>query len=231
MPHRFFCDRNEGQEATFDQQEAQHLRVLRKKSGDSLEWTDGKGNVFQGVLQELRKDCARVRIQKGEMDLSREPSCVLHLFLANAKWPRQSLLLEKATELGARGITIFPSERSIRDREKSQRCKLVVRKALKQCGGTLLPELCFPGSFEDFLHSIPPGVTLYHLDPLATHTLPDVPETGKIGLVLGPEGGFSEPEKKQLENRGARSIQLGKRILRLETAAIAALSFFFLRQG
>lgn len=228
MAIRFFADQITNEDAIFDAHEVAHLKTMRISPGDEVEFTDGRGFAFSGILQSIQKSEARVKIHHRARckDLETPTQTRIWLAMANARWTRESVLIEKGVELGIHGLITFPGQHSQRKEPNTLKIHLTMRKALKQCGGTILPEHLFlPRLEQEMLHLVPEGAWIM-LDPEAEQSLKTYKKDPQDAIILwvGPEGGFSAFEKQLLIDHHAIAYRLGKRILRLETAAIIGIA-------
>jgi 16S rRNA (uracil1498-N3)-methyltransferase len=197
-----------------------HLfRARRLKVGDRVRLVDGRGSACWSVVDRVTAQRAVLRV--GEAAPVFEPSRRLRLLVSVVRAERAAWLVEKATELGLRELQWFVSERTSRSwpERALERQRRVARAALEQSGGAWLPAIGAPVALGEA--EIESGSVVLH--PGAGKVLPAV--AGSAGaLVVGPEGGFSEREIADLAARGAVPAHLGPRVLRTETAALAALA-------
>ena len=232
MPRQFFCDRFKDNIAYFDLDEKRHLKVLKIRPGDTILFTDGKGFLYEGEILPPGQE-ATVKILSKKEELSREPAREIEIIIALSKWKRLSLLVEKSVELGVRTITFVSTEHSNYSKLNMEKVEKTVKKALKQCGGTILPQLAYYKTIMKLeqtgsLKGLP--ILLNSECDKAISTC-DFPES--VSLIIGPEGGFTQNEIKKMRTfwPELEEISLGRRILRLETAAISALSCILYRDG
>jgi 16S rRNA (uracil1498-N3)-methyltransferase len=216
------------------------VRVRRLEAGEKLQVVDGRGRARSATLVEVGKKAALLRL--GEPLPPRDPSARLHLLVGALRPERASWLVEKATELGVYALRFLNTERTPRQygQGRFDRYEKVAIAALEQCQGARLPQISGVHGMDE-LPSLLPAGPLWMLDPLAQERLSwagsagvppalqgeDAGETPALpareGTVLiGPEGGFSPAEETRFAELGARGAFLGPRILRVETAAIAA---------
>ncbi len=229
MPNVFF-GKPKGDMMEFDEHETEHLKVVRVEEGERVEVTDGKGILYKVVLRKISKKKSYGDIVEAHRveALSKQK---MVLYVGSSSWERLRILIEKAVELGADGIVVYRGDKSKRDyTRKGKKVELVVRDAAKQCRRFYFPYL-------KFLHSacnIPEHATGEELLILERDGLPlreaDLDLSNGVGIIVGPEGGFSENERRCLE-RFSRVISLGRRILRFETAGIAAMALFSYLMG
>ncbi|MDK2785893.1 MAG: rRNA (uracil1498-N3)-methyltransferase [Thermotoga sp.] len=219
MPHLFYGTPRNG-EIVFDEREAHHMRVVRLKEGETVETTDGEGFSYTCVLTRLKKSEAVAKILKIEKK-EEEPSEKLKVVVPIGRWERTRLLIEKCVELGADEILLYRFERS-QHSVSLEKSLLVVREAAKQCRRYLFPKVKMVENL-DFDEK---AITL---DPDGSINLLEMDVSGSITIVVGPEGGFSEREKELLKQRTIL-VNLGRKILRFETAAILTVGYIALRK-
>jgi 16S rRNA (uracil1498-N3)-methyltransferase len=206
------------------------VRVLRLKPGASLTLFNGAGGAFAATLLEVGKREAWAQIKEA---LPGEVESPLQVTLAQgvARGEKMDYTLQKAVELGVAAIQPLFTERGgvdltgERRARKVEHWRSIVIGACEQCGRNRLPALHEPRLLTDWLaQPVEAGLRLL-LDPLAKHGLRGLePPTGPVLLLIGPEGGLSPAEINQAQATGFTSIRLGPRVLRTETAGVAALA-------
>lgn len=199
-----------------------HLfRARRVAVGDRVRLVDGRGSARWSVVDAVTSERASLRVEGPAPTF--EPVRRVALLASVVRPERAVWLVEKATELGVSELQWFVSERTSRTFSERAlgRQRRVAKSALEQSGGAWLPEIGTPVPLEEA--GIGAGAAALH--PGAGKPLPSV--RGVDALVVGPEGGFSEAEIERLVGRGAALANLGPRILRTETAAVAALAVVF----
>ncbi len=208
-------------------------RVLRVKPGEALQVFDGVNRVFEARVASVGD--AALTLELGE---PRESAGALPVWLLQGlpKADKFEWVVQKATELGVAKVVPVVLERSVsRPKDgaaKAQRWLKIATEAARQCGRADVPEVPAPCSLEAALEGLPPGAQLLVLDEEEKTTrLSAVADAGTPVLVVGPEGGLTRGEVELLRRRGARTVTLGPRILRTETAALAALSVLLHRRG
>ncbi|WP_224490172.1 16S rRNA (uracil(1498)-N(3))-methyltransferase [Robertkochia flava] len=214
----------ENAEFHFDKDESKHIsRVLRKKEGDSILLTDGKGNLFHGTITLSSSKACQVRIDRVEEKSPRRYS--LHMAVAPTKNnDRYEWFLEKATEIGVDEITPIICDHSERKVIKTDRLEKILQSAMKQSLSCFLPQLNAPENFRDFIAKEKPRQSFiaHCLEEdryeLKRRVQPDCP----ILILIGPEGDFSEEEVDLAIERGFLPVILSDNRLRTETAAIIA---------
>ncbi|PLV56359.1 16S rRNA (uracil(1498)-N(3))-methyltransferase [Thermotoga sp. SG1] len=219
MPHLFYGTPRNG-EIVFDEREAHHMRVVRLKEGETVEATDGEGFSYTCVLIELKKSKATAKILKTEKK-EEEPSEKLKVIVPVGRWERTRLLIEKCVELGVDEILLYRFERS-QHSVSLEKSLLVVREAAKQCRRFLFPKV-------KMMENLDFDEKVITLDPDGSVNLLEMDVSGSITIVVGPEGGFSEREKELLKKRTIL-VNLGRKILRFETAAILTVGYIALRK-
>lgn len=219
----------QGQTVELDDDSGHYLRtVLRLKKDDGLVVFNGDGSEYSGVIQEVSRKSVRVFIGKRHERSVESPLAVM-LGMGIARGDKMDWSVQKAVELGVTGITPILTERCVvqlKDDKKSQRWQhwqKIVQHAAEQCGRTVLPELQPIEPLGDWLYR-QQGLRIF-LDPYATAKLVDLAPNGQsVTLLAGPEGGFADHERDLAKAAGFVPVRMGSRILRTETASIAALS-------
>lgn len=206
------------------------VQVLRMSVGESLRVFDGRGREFEARLDAVSRREAYVQLV-AENSPAMESD--LHLTLAQSvsKGDRMDYTLQKAVELGVSVIQPLITARSVvrLDAERSDR-KLdhwqgVITSACEQSGRATLPALRPTARYADWLgQPRDPEARHLMLDPLARTGLRDLPPANRITLLVGPEGGLSDAELDQARAAGFDGIRLGPRVLRTETAGVAAIA-------
>lgn len=212
-----------------DEDNAAHLvRVLRMVDGDAVRIFNGSGVEFLATLTNVQKKSADITL--GEC-LRDEPISALKLHLGQvvSKGDRMDFTIQKATELGITDITPLWSERcevrlkGERLDKKIEHWQSVAIAACQQSGRTRVPVIHEPQYFADWAKNCDADIGLL-LHPHQQKPLSDYQTPQSIALLVGPEGGFSDAEVEMALASGFAGLTLGPRILRTETAALAALS-------
>lgn len=210
---------------------ASHItRVLRKVAGDSIRVFDGEGGEFAGIIVELSKTSVVVELGPREMTECESPLAV-HLVQAIGKGDKIDFVIQKAVELGAASIQPATTARTMvklapeRAARRAQHWQGIIVGACEQCGRNQVPLLHPLRSLEEILSLPSTDTTRLVLEPSAGAKLAalSAPE-GDVQLLIGPEGGFSEAEITRIQSAGFAPVSLGPRVLRMETAALAALA-------
>lgn len=213
-------------------QSAHHvLTVLRRKLGDMLTLFDGKNKEYQTSIIRMDKKQLELAILQ-ENTISRESPLKIHLIQGISKGERMDWVVQKATELGVSRISPIITQHGAvslkgdRSHKKQEHWGNIIINACEQCGRNKLPELDPIQSFSDLLLTPPvENITRWILHPNDSFgSKNSQSHLTHIQLLIGPEGGFSTTEVLQAHQAGFCSLLLGPRILRTETAAIAAIS-------
>ena len=215
---------------------ANHItRVLRLRSGDALTVFDGSGGEFGARIQEFRKDSVVVAVEE-HRPLERESPLPLTLAQGISRGERMDWVIQKATELGtARIVPLFTKRSVVRLDEKQadrklQHWRAIAIAACEQCGRNRIPELAAPVDFFDVLPAEASGATRLLLSPTGDLRIEDLGQDVRQGaskgitVLIGPEGGLEDVEQEAALAAGFKAVRLGPRVLRTETAAIAALT-------
>jgi len=245
MSNRFFVDRTVSQWQTdrvlLAGDEARHFcKVMRGKVGDSLVLFDGTGPYSLGIVESIQKEGVYVHIRKTFADDVESP---LRLTVAAAlpKGDRQRFLIEKLAELGTARFVPVQMERSVARANDAviQRLRRYVIEAAKQCGRNVLMEITDELPMSKLCSLLAPETMTakFLLHPVVLgnvgQTTPqqilteELPE--KVIILVGPEGSFTDQEVDEALYAGFLPLDLGKRILRTETACLAAAALFLTR--
>ena len=210
---------------------ANHVgRVLRMVEGEQLELFDGSNHIYPAIITESNKKSVKVNILGRELS-DKESNLKIHLGQVISRGERMEFTIQKSVELGVNVITPLWSERcgvkldGERMDKKIQQWQKIVIAACEQCGRKVVPEIRALMKLQDWCAEDDGAIKL-NLHPRAQHsikTLPMIPKDG-VRLLIGSEGGLSEQEIVQTQQKGFTEILLGKRVLRTETASIAAIS-------
>jgi 16S rRNA (uracil1498-N3)-methyltransferase len=227
--------RIEGGRARLEAADWHYLRhVLRLAPGAPLEVFDGEGGLHDAVLP-----AAGDALELGPRREAPPPLAVVWLAFAPPRGDRADLVVQKATELGAARLLPFQGERSVvrldpgRGAGRARRWRRIAAEAARQCGRADVPEVDEPAALSLALAAAPAGFRLlaFHEgggEPLAQAL--DARAAGHLAVV-GPEGGLAPGELEACAAAGARIATLGPRVLRAETAALAAVALLQHRLG
>lgn len=229
---RFFTENISEESAVVSGEDAKHIAVvLRMRAGDCAVLCDGKGTDFLAELETADKDCCTFRVLEKSANLA-EPSVRVRLFQAMPKSDKMEFIVQKAVECGVSEVVPFFSKRCVSRPDgkqlakKTERYRRIALEAAKQCGRGVVPTVAEAVEFSALKSLISPentGILFYEcaevpLVKAVTEFKHD------IDIVIGSEGGFEKSEADALAEAGFVPVSLGKRILRCETAPIAALS-------
>lgn len=218
---------------SLDQRATHYLRnVLRLTVGDEITVFDGKNGAWRAVITALGKKVGEVQLEEQGAEQERPPD--LWLLFAPIKRDRIDFLVEKATELGVSRILPVLTKRVQVERVKLERLQAHAIEASEQCGRTFVPSVMMPQRLDKLLDQWPQDRHLLYCDEMkaAAHVAKPVLPQGPWAILVGPEGGFDESERVRL---GAlpqsHPIALGPRILRADTAALAAITYWQMQLG
>ncbi len=208
---------------------ATHLvRVLRLGSDDPITLFNGNGGEFSALITEVIK--RQVIVTPTEFhERERESPLILHLAQGISKGERMDYTIQKAVELGVSEITPIATERSVvnvkgeRMEKKLRHWRGIISSACEQCGRNTLPILNPVETFSYHIGKQTDAVRLL-LDHRAEGTIHSIDAGESVELLIGPEGGLSPAERDAAIKAGYRAVRFGPRILRTETAAVAALA-------
>ncbi len=216
--------------------DAKHiLRSLRMTVGEKLTVSDTKGTDYSCVISSCSADRVELDIlEKKQNDT--EPTIFVTIYLCLTKGDKMDLAVRQSVEMGASRIVPVlssncvsrPDEKALK--KKQERWQKIADEAAGQSGRGILPAVMPTVSLKQAAEAIANDDLCVFCYELASKPLSDFDEKIKnVSIIIGPEGGFSVEEAEMLKSRGAEVISLGKRILRAETAPVAALSAVMLR--
>lgn len=221
----------EGARVELDSGQANYLgNVLRLREGAELLLFDGASGEWLARIAEAAKKRMTLAVERR----TREAECVPDIWLAFApvKRVQTDWLVEKATELGAARLIPVVTQRTIVERVRLERLEAIAIEAAEQCGRTTLPEIAEPQPLARFLAERDQARKLYFADEGGGDPAVAAIRPGPATIVTGPEGGFTDDERAAIRAApNAVPISLGPRILRAETAALAALTAYMALAG
>jgi len=204
--------------------------VLRLSAGAQVKLFDDRTGEWLAQVAEAKK--RRVTVHICEMLRPREVVPDVWLLFAPIKRGRIDWLIEKATELGVARLLPVTTQRTVVDRLKPERLRAHAIEAAEQCERTALPELLPAEKLETVLRSWPSDRTLLVADEGGGIPIAQAASPGPAAILIGPEGGFTDEERRAIAAvPQAKAVSLGPRILRADTAAIAALSIWMAQTG
>jgi 16S rRNA (uracil1498-N3)-methyltransferase len=218
-----------GSEIRLPDRAAHHLAVLRLGRGDAITLFDGQGGEFRAELTRISSKDVRARLLS-KLTAERESPLSVLLAQCVSGGDRMDVTLQKSTELGVSRIVPIVSERSIvrlsgeRAEKRLAHWRGVVIAACEQCGRNRIPEVEKITDIADYLDQAGRGELRLLLAPDAAKTLRQLPPQRDVALLVGPEGGLTEQEREDAERGGFLPVRFGPRILRTETAPLAAIA-------
>ncbi|MDD2401218.1 MAG: 16S rRNA (uracil(1498)-N(3))-methyltransferase [Clostridia bacterium] len=247
--HRFYVSKEDISENINNNQlvikgeEFQHLsRVLRMSSGQSVTIFDGEGLEYKGNIISIGKVEALVSVGEPLFSL-KESSLEVWLVQGIPKGEKMELIIQKATELGVKGIIPLKAKRCVvklegkKQLERQKRWQKVAIEAAKQCRRAVIPNILSACTLKEFLKGLPDKYNLlipWEEGGASLKSLIKEQEKRKVNpiyIMIGPEGGFEQSEVEEVRNYGGIPLTLGQRILRTETASIATLSIVMFGWG
>ena len=234
MPHKYFCNQLKPDTSAMylTGEEAKHLAVvMRARPGHNVTLCDGAGNDYSATVQSVEGESVFLAINSCAPSVS-EPGVRVMLYVGYPKQDKLEMIIQKSTELGAVEIVPFFSRFCVatpkKEDQKNVRYNRIALEAAKQSGRGVVPSVAMPLTYTQMLQQATKAsiaLFCYEADansPSLHSRLVDGGNT--ISIITGSEGGFSPQEAQQAIDAGCFSIGLGPRILRCETAPLAALS-------
>ena len=207
-----------------------HLNVLRVKNTEEIVLFNGNGKAYPALPEVLEKRRASVRILREEATDNESPLNIT-LVQAVSAAERMDFTLQKSVELGVAEIRPVISERCVvrlsgeRAEKRVARWQEIVVSACEQSGRNIVPKVLPLTTYAQALQQLPQETTKLLMSLNRAQKLGDVrPQSGKVVFMVGPEGGWAEKEEQQAFDAGFQSVTLGKRVLRTETASLAAIA-------
>jgi 16S rRNA (uracil1498-N3)-methyltransferase len=233
-PHstpRLFIDEAlaEGRELRIEGGQAHYLlNVMRLKAGDPVKLFDDRSGEYLATVSTTGKRELLLAIEARLR--GREAAPDLWLCQALVKKDRLDWIAEKACELGISRFQPLLTARCVVDKVKEDRLRAQMIEAAEQCERTALPEIAPLEKLDELLKYWPLGRTLYFCNERGGEPFAPVP--GPAAILIGPEGGFTDAENAAIRSHpAAKPVSLGPRILRADTAAVAAISVWMAAQG
>jgi 16S rRNA (uracil1498-N3)-methyltransferase len=220
-----------GESRQLPQEVATHVaRVLRAREGQLLTLFDGLGGEYDATIVQIDRHGVRVQVDLHRA-IERESPLPVTLLQALARGERMDFIVQKATELGVAAIIAMGGDRSVVRLEAeglARRCehwRAVAISACEQCGRNRVPTIAVAADLAGACAQLDATSRRLLLAPEADQTLIAVAhQAARIALAVGPEGGFSDEERSLAQQQGFQSCRLGPRVLRAETAPLAALA-------
>ena len=235
MP-RFFCDAplQAGQTLSLPEAAARHVQVLRHQPGQTITLFNGLGGEWQATIDKMGRQDVVVTLQSYEA-IEREASRAVHLFVGMPANERMDWLVEKATELGVASIAPLHTAHSVlrlsgeRAAKKQAHWQAIAASACEQCGRNRVPVVAPVQNLDTWLDKAQ-GTAMRYVLSLAEGSRPlgevlkEAAPDQAVWFLSGPEGGLSAGEDARARAAGFVPVSLGARVLRAETAALAALA-------
>jgi 16S rRNA (uracil1498-N3)-methyltransferase len=218
--------------------EAKHaVSVRRMTIGEAIAVSDGLGIKIRGKVLKVQKDTLEISVES--VDTLEAPSTKLLLVQALAKGDRDELAIQACTELGVFGVVPWQADRSIsiwKDEKKSKgqtRWQSIVTEAAKQSLRAFIPRVDEVLDSQSLIQLLQGFDQVLVLDPEATASITEItpPASGRVAIVVGPEGGMSPQELESFSRAGFSSVHLGSGVLRTSTAGMAAVSYLQAKLG
>ncbi len=233
MPHRYFAQQVRGADAFLAPADSRHLCVvLRGRPGEEVTVCDGAGTDYVCRLAQADPACCRLEILSSAPSVS-EPSVRVKLYVGYPKSDKLEWIIQKAVELGAAEVVPFFSAFCVaapkKEEQKNQRYNRIAFEAAKQAGRGVIPPVAMPLTYAQMLQSAAQAdaaLFCYEAAGAGSPPLHSRLENGvrSVSIITGSEGGFSPEEAAQASAAGLTPVGLGPRILRCETAPLAALA-------
>ncbi len=223
---------NEGDGIRLEGDRARYLsKVLRLEVGAEFIVFDGTGGEYPAQVEHAGRDAVEARVG-AFIPTDRESPLNITLVQGISRGERMDFTMQKAVELGVHTIAPVTTERSVVRLDDARRLRRlehwrgIAVSACQQCGRTRLPSIVEIGSLEEWLEKRfqPETATGFVLSPEARLCPGDLEPLDHVVLLIGAEGGFSDGEMARVKQSGFKPLSLGPRILRTETAAVAALT-------
>ncbi|MBG9388972.1 16S rRNA (uracil(1498)-N(3))-methyltransferase [Caenimonas aquaedulcis] len=210
---------------------ARHVQVLRLQPGSPIVLFNGEGGEFDAVVERIGRSEVSAQLVSHRA-VERETAREIHLAVGMPANERMDWLVEKATELGAASIQPLTTQRSVvrldgeRAQKKRGHWQAVAVAACEQCGRNRVPVVAPVAMLDAWLRErpAPQAGLLLSLDAHARHVRDAATGAGAVAFLSGPEGGLTTQEEDAARAAGFTPVSLGPRVLRAETAALAALA-------
>ncbi len=218
-----------GAEIELPERAARHCAVLRLRRGETVILFNGEGGEFTAELTRVSRDNTHARVISRQ-PVERESPLAIALAQCVSSRDRMDITLQKSTELGVTRIVPIASERSVvrlssdRADRRVEHWRNVIVAACEQCGRNRVPEIAAITDFETFLGEADAEGMRLLLAPDADRDLRRLEPPRSVTLLVGPEGGLAPEERRRAETSGFVPVCFGPRVLRTETAPLAAIA-------
>ena len=228
---RIYCEGvlSPGATVRLSERAARHLAALRLEVGDQVTLFNGDGFESSALLADIGKRGASATVKRRD-PADRESPLAVRLAQGVCASDRMDLVLQKATELGVASILPVTTTRSIvrlspeRRERRETHWQNVVIAACEQCGRNRIPEVEATTTFPQFLADVPREGTRVLLAPDGDVGFRELAVAGPVCVLIGPEGGLTPEEREMAIRAGFLAVRFGPRVLRTETAPLAALA-------
>jgi 16S rRNA (uracil1498-N3)-methyltransferase len=199
-------------------------KVFRLSAGDKVILFNGEGSDFEASFKILSKKEALLVIDR-EIENKNTSKTELHIFQSIIKKDNFELIVQKCTEIGAFAFHPIISERSEKKDLNTERLVKISKEASEQSFRTTVPKVFEPLQLEKALENFDGDLYVLDFDGESIKNI----DANKIGLIIGPEGGWSEKEREYFKTKNIKSVSLGNPVLRAETAAIVGSALILLK--
>jgi 16S rRNA (uracil1498-N3)-methyltransferase len=228
--HRFYINQQIGKEVRIENKELLHQwqKVFRLKASDRVIVFNGGDSEYEGYFKLLAKNEAILVIDR-ETKVIDLINTELHLFQSIIKKDNFELIVEKCTEIGVSAFHPLISERSEKKDLNIERLNKIAKEAAEQSGKTTLPTIFNPESLEKAISDFDGELFVLDFEGESLIKTVEASKNKKIGILIGPEGGWSDNEKIWFDEKGIRIVSFGSQTLRAETAAIVVSALILLK--
>ncbi len=222
----------EGEVVVLAREQARHARVLRLQPGDPLELFDGEGGAWDGRVERAGRQELAVRVGARRDDAGVESPLAITLLQGLARGARMEQVIRHGTELGVARIVPVACRRSTHRDGNLARWRTLAREGARQCGRARVPVVDDVAELAAVLRDPPDGTRVLLSGPDAPPLPAVLPSPcDAVVLLVGPEGGLAPEERRAAERAGFAPASLGPRVLRTETAGLAALAALAVLRG
>lgn len=221
-----------GNQVELSRDQANYLfNVMRLATGEAVTLINGRDGAFTATVAKSSKRGGTLDVTEKTAELVMPPD--IWLLFAPIKKARTDFIVEKAAELGVRKILPVQTEFTNSERIRQDRLQAHVVEAIEQCEGTFVPEVAALQKLTSVLEGWPKDRRLWFCDETLSGDAVSLPKTEEpAAIIIGPEGGFSDGERNRLRSASfTHPVSLGPRILRADTAAVAALTLWQASNG
>jgi len=228
----FYCGEISNGKALFSREESRHcLKVLRMRDGEEITFTDGRGNLYQGVINEADPSAMSATVTSVIHDYGKR-EYRLHIAISPLKNDdRLEWFIEKAVETGIDEITPLLCARTEKSRIRRERLEGLILSAMKQSVKSYLPQLNNPVLFNDFIPGVYAGKRIIASCDPAVERMPVTSSFSRgddVVMMIGPEGDFTAEEVTAALQAGFQPVHIGPSRLRTETAGVVACCSVYL---